>query len=161
MQPQITSLPKGTVSPGSACTIAAVPEEWVASIPEPDPATGRILFDITLKAGFSWLAVTLVARARPFREESARDEAGASWNQSITGRPYGQSEDLQLALQHWCHHRWVILYQEAGTGIVYLVGAPGSGALLNLQYGNEKGTITAVSFTRKAVKRAAIYQGIF
>jgi hypothetical protein len=157
----LTSLYKGTVSPGSACLIAAVPEEWVDSIPAVDPLTGRINDDIILKAGKKWLRVVLVSRTRFFTEESNLQPAGLLWQQSVTGRSAGQNGSLHILLEQWASHRWVILYKEVGTSATYLIGKPGSGALMNLKYSNDKATVSTIGFNRLSVKRAFIYAGSY
>lgn len=155
------SLPRGVVKPGSACLVAAVPEEWVETFPEVDPVTQTMPDNIVLKADRLWLPLLLVSKKRVFKQELQRSKSGVSWSQSISGRTAGQSVYIYLALENYAYHRWVLLFKEAGTGLVYIVGKPGSGALLEHQYSNEAGTISQVSFLRNAIAIAPIYNGSF
>jgi hypothetical protein len=157
----LSTLPRGKVSPGSACLLAAVPEEWVETWPDVDPTTQMISGTIVLKTDRQWLRMLLVSKKRIFKEESQRSNAGLSFLQSIQGRTAGHSIPLHLLVGNWANHRWVILYHEAGTGITYLIGKPGSGALLDFKYSNETGTITEVSLQRTAITRAPVYQGSY
>jgi hypothetical protein len=158
---KVESLIRGKVAAGSACLIAAVPEEWIFSIPAADPATGAINADIVLKTGYKWLRTVLVSRTRFFKEENTRSDAGKSWQQSITGRSVGNSQALYNLLGVWTDHRWVLLYKEAGTNATYLIGKPGSGAVANVQYSNEGATVSGLTFTRAAVHRANHYGGSY
>jgi hypothetical protein len=158
---KVESLIRAKVSAGSACLLAAVPEEWVSTIPAADPASGTITADIILKPGYKWLRAILVSRTRFFKEDTMRTDAGKCWAQSISGKSCGQSPTLHHLLSMWTDHRWVLLYKEVGTGATYLIGKPGSGAIANVQYSNEGATVSTVTFTRTAINRAYHYGGSF
>lgn len=153
------NLPKGKVHAGSACMLLAVPEEWIATIPAIDPATQKIDGTITLIADKNWLTLSLVSQRRIFKEDSQRTEAGLTWSQSISGKTAGHSEYLHLLLGIYPQHRWVLLYKEAGSEISYLIGKPGSGAILDVAYTNDGATVSTISFSRRSSSRALLYQG--
>jgi hypothetical protein len=157
----LSSLPRGKVASGTACLLAMVPEEWVLSFPPVDPTTQMLDGDIVLHPTRAWLRLYLVSRRRPLREEQQRTPAGIIWQQQVQGRTAGQSVTIHEYLRNMAPHRWVILYQETGTDITYVIGRPGSGALLDANYSNEVSTFTTISLTRTSITRAYVYRGTF
>jgi len=155
------TLPKGEVKAGTACLLAAVPMEWVVSVPPIDPLTQMLSGDIILQPGRQWLRMLLVSRRRPLREDLQTGPGGNSWQINISGRTVGQSVAIHEYIRNYTDHRWLILYQEAGTGITYLVGSTRSGARLQAAYNNETATVSAISFAHTSVTRSLIYRGSF
>lgn len=157
----LTTIPRGQVSPGSACLIAAVPVEWIATFPTPNPITGNISQDITLTAGRSWLRLILAARKRTLRETTNRTPPGTTYPTTINGSTVGHSNLLHHQLYNYTRHRWIILYTEAGSNIVYIIGHPDAGAIINFDYNNATATQSTINIQFTGTTRLPVYQGTY
>lgn len=158
---QPSSIPRAKVYAGSACLLAMVPVEWVQSFPAINPTTQMLQGSITLQPGRSWLRCILASQAIPLKEESQRNSAGLYWQINISGRTVGHSAPIHNYLNNFPHHRWLVLYKEAGTGITYAIGHPDSPAQIAVSYSNENGTINAISISRTSMHRSMVYRGTF
>jgi hypothetical protein len=157
----LTSIPRGLVSPGSACLIAAVPVEWIATFPTPNPITGNLDTNITLIAGKNWLRLILASRKRTLREATNRASSGLTYPVSVTGNTVGTSNLLHHQLYNYSRHRWVMLYTEAGTNIVYVIGHPDAGALISFDYNNSQATQSQLTIQFTGTTRMPVYQGSY
>lgn len=157
----LAPFPRGQVHAGSACLLAAVPQEWIVTWPRLNPETQVMEASIILAEGRSWLPLLLVSRKRIFTEESAKTDSGVAWQQSLTARTAGTSIPIHLYGQNWTAHRWVLLYVEAGSNITYLIGGTDSGANFNIKYTNEVATQSEINFVRSGTHRAIVYQGAY
>lgn len=157
----LTSIPRGLVAPGSACLIAAVPIEWIATFPSPNPITNNLEGNITLAPGRTWLRLILASRKRTLRETINRAAAGITYPTSITGNTVGASNLIHHQLYNYTRHRWVILYTEAGTNIVYVIGNPNAGAIINFDYNNQNATQSQISIQYTGTHRLPVYQGTY
>ena len=157
----LTTIPRGFVSPGSACLIAAAPIEWIATYPNPNPITVNIDTNITLQPGKTWLRLILASRRRILRETTNRAPEGTTYPTTINGNTVGHSNIIHHQLYNFTRHNWVILYTEAGTNIVYIIGNPLSGAILNFDYNTAQATQTAVTIQHTGIQRLPVYQGSY
>jgi hypothetical protein len=158
---QLSTLPRGLVSPGSACLLAAVPQEWIATFPRPNPSTGNLESDITLIDGKNWLRLILASRKRTLRHSVNRTSAGNTYPATVTGNTVGTSNFIHHQINQYLRHRWVILYTEAGSEIVYVIGAPEAGALLQYEYNNAQATQSALTFSYTGAIPLQVYQGSY
>jgi hypothetical protein len=157
----LTSIPRGLVSPGSACLIAAVPVEWIATWPTPNPITGNLDTDITLVEGRTWLRLILASRKRTLREITNRAAPGITYPVTVNGNSVGTSNLLHHQLYNYTRHRWVVLYTEAGTNIVYVIGHPDAGALISFDYNNTQATQSQLTIQFTGTTRMPVYQGSY
>ncbi len=158
---QPASIPKGIVKAGKACLLAMAPIEWIASWPPIDPATQMLTGDITLAAGRQWLRAILVSNGTPLKCDDQSRPAGLFRQVSITGRTVGHSIPIHHYLTNYPHHRWVLLYKEAGTDITYVIGSNHAGATLATSYDNAANTINTLTFSISQLHRPLVYRGSF
>jgi len=157
----LTSIPRGQVAPGSACLIAAVPEEWIDTIPQANPISGFLEQDITLSPGRAWLRLILTSRKRTLRHTTQRNTAGITYPVTIAGTTVGTSSYLHNLLAIYELHRWVLLYTEAGTGITYLIGRPQAGAIITADYNNTQATQHSLTINYTGTQKTPVYQGSY
>lgn len=158
---QPSTIPRGTVKAGKACLIAMVPMEWIATFPPIDPATQMLTGSITLAAGRQWLRLLLVANRTPLQVQDQSNAAGIFRQTNINGRTAGHSIPIHHYLTNYPHHRWVVLYHEAGSDITYIIGSNKSGAQLTSAYSNEVATVNTVTISHSSLHRPLVYRGSF
>lgn len=158
---QPATIPRSIVKAGKACLIAMVPIEWVAAFPPIDPATQMLTGTITLTGTHQWLRMLLVHSSTPLQTTDQRNPAGLFRQITIEGRTAGHSIPIHHYLTNYPHHRWLILYKEAGTGITYVIGHPNSGATITTSYSNEQNTINTIQIAHTALHRPLVYRGSY
>jgi hypothetical protein len=103
----------------------------------------------------------LISNKTPLQVEDQFNAAGVFRQTNINGKTVGHSIPIHHYLTNYPHHRWVALYQEAGTDITYVVGNPKSGARLSSSYSNENNTINSLQISHSSLHRPLIYRGTY
>ncbi len=156
----LAAVQKGITGPGGFCDILGVPEEYISYFPSINPVTQTCTDPIVLNNGRAWLSFNLNSRTRAFAEKQQTDKPGHFFSQTVSGNLFGQNEHNHLQLQNMVGHRWVLLVRERKTGITYLVGKPGSSAIMDINYSSQAGTLTEIRFTNLSKSRAWLYGAV-
>ena len=157
---ELTSIPRSAITSGGFCQVWGVPVEWVDSFPNTDPLTQKLQGSITLIDGKSFISFLWAHPSRVFSEEGKIFNGTPLWEQKLTGKLYSNTTDIHLQHNNMLFHRWVFLAKEAGTGNIYVIGKPSTGAALTISYNSGQGTVTEVTATFRSIHRAPVYEGV-
>lgn len=154
-----TSFAKGKPTSGNICQVYGVPVEWIAIFPKFDPETQYLDGNIVLDYQKTWFKFSPGASGKVFEETTKQLKGRAYWEQKISFPLFWQSGPQHVKLNNMANHRWVFLFKES-TGIYYVVGKPGVGAVVNIDYTNQQGTVTKISASAQSLHRAPLYTGV-
>ena len=122
MQYQLSNIKnKSAVNPGGLCYFLFVPKEWVETSIRISLIDHKVLTEITLIAGKSWLKATCMQDTTGFAEPAEITPAGTKYTQSIQGVINGDDQDMNTLLNGLPFYDYVVIAVDR-TGQKKLIG---------------------------------------